>query len=49
MITRYGMSEEFDMVGDGTGDANQYLGGDAQLACSPADGRARSMRRPSSW
>ncbi len=34
MITRYGMSEEFDMVALETV-ANQYLGGDASLACSP--------------
>ena len=33
MITRYGMSEEFDMVAMETVD-NQYLGGDASLACS---------------
>ena len=33
MITRYGMSEEFDMVGMETV-TNQYLGGDASLACS---------------
>ena len=33
MITRYGMSEEFDMVAMGTV-TNQYLGGDASLACS---------------
>ena len=33
MITRYGMSEEFDMVALETVD-NQYLGGDASLACS---------------
>lgn len=34
MITRYGMSEEFDMVAleDVT---NQYLGGDTSLVCSP--------------
>ena len=35
MITRYGMSEEFDMVALETVQ-NQYLGGDASLACSPA-------------
>ena len=33
MITRYGMSEEFDMVALETVN-NQYLGGDATLACS---------------
>ena len=33
MITRYGMSEEFDMVAQETV-TNQYLGGDASLACS---------------
>ena len=35
MITRYGMSEEFDMVALET-DNNQYLGGDTSLACSAA-------------
>ena len=33
MITRYGMSEDFDMVALETV-TNQYLGGDASLACS---------------
>ena len=33
MITRYGMSEDFDMVAMETVN-NQYLGGDASLACS---------------
>ena len=33
MITRYGMSEDFDMVALETVQ-NQYLGGDASLACS---------------
>ena len=33
MITRYGMSEDFDMVALETVN-NQYLGGDAALACS---------------
>ena len=33
MITRYGMTEEFDMVALETVN-NQYLGGDALLACS---------------
>jgi len=33
MVTRYGMSEKFGMVALET-NVNQYLGGDAQLACS---------------
>ena len=33
MITRYGMSEEFDMVAMETV-TNQYLGGDTSLVCS---------------
>ena len=33
MITRYGMSDEFDMVAMETV-SNQYLGGDTSLACS---------------
>ena len=33
MITRYGMTEEFDMVAMETV-TNQYLGGDTALACS---------------
>ena len=33
MITRYGMSQDFDMVALETV-SNQYLGGDASLACS---------------
>ena len=33
MITRYGMSDEFDMVAMETVN-NQYLGGDTSLACS---------------
>ena len=33
MITRYGMSDNFDMVALETV-TNQYLGGDASLACS---------------
>ena len=33
MVTRYGMSEDFDMVALETV-SNQYLGGDATLACS---------------
>ena len=35
MITRYGMSEEFDMVALETVN-NQYLGGDTSLSCSAA-------------
>lgn len=34
MVTRYGMSEDFDMVALETV-SNQYLGGDTSLACSP--------------
>lgn len=34
MITRYGMSDDFDMVAMETVN-NQYLGGDVSLACSP--------------
>ena len=34
MITRYGMSPDFDMVALETVN-NQYLGGDSSLACSP--------------
>lgn len=34
MVTRYGMSEEFDMVALETV-TNQYLGGDTSLACAP--------------
>ncbi|WP_313581615.1 ATP-dependent zinc metalloprotease FtsH [Lacrimispora sp.] len=34
MVTRYGMSDEFDMVALETV-TNQYLGGDTTLACSP--------------
>ena len=33
-ISRYGMCDEFDMVALETVN-NQYLGGDASLACSP--------------
>ena len=33
MVTRYGMSDRFDMVALETV-TNQYLGGDASLACS---------------
>ncbi len=34
MVTRYGMTDEFDMVALETV-TNQYLGGDTSLACSP--------------
>lgn len=34
MITRYGMTQDFDMVALETV-TNQYLGGDSSLACSP--------------
>lgn len=34
MVTRYGMSEKYDMMGLGTIN-NAYLGGDSSLACSP--------------
>ena len=34
MITRYGMSEDFDMVALETV-TNQYMGGDASLSCAP--------------
>ena len=34
MISRYGMSDEFDMVAMETV-SNQYLGGDASLTCAP--------------
>ena len=33
MLTRYGMSDDFDMVALETVN-NQYLGGDTSLACS---------------
>ena len=33
MITRYGMSEDFDMVAM-ENVSNQYLGGDSSLSCS---------------
>ena len=36
MITRYGMSESFDMVALETVN-NQYLGGDTSLSCSARD------------
>ena len=43
MITRYGMSKDFDMVALETV-TNQYLGGDASLACS-ADTQAEIDRQ----
>jgi cell division protease FtsH len=43
MITRYGMSDEFDMVAMETV-TNQYLGGDTSLACS-ADTQALIDRK----
>lgn len=43
MITRYGMSEDFDMVAMETVN-NQYLGGDTTLACS-ADTQAEIDRQ----
>ena len=43
MITRYGMSDEFDMVAMETVN-NQYLGGDTSLACS-ADTQALIDRK----
>ena len=43
MITRYGMSEDFDMVAMETV-TNQYLGGDTSLACS-ADTQAQIDRQ----
>ena len=39
MITRYGMSDDFDMVAMETVH-NQYLGGDTSLTCSPATQKA---------
>ena len=42
MITRYGMSQDFDMVAMETV-TNQYLGGDTSLACS-AETQARVDR-----
>lgn len=38
MVTRYGMSDEFDMVALETV-TNQYLGGDTSLACAPETAR----------
>ena len=48
MITRYGMSDDFDMVALETVN-NQYLGGDTSLACSAADPGARSTSRSWTW
>ena len=39
MITRYGMSDQFGMVALETV-TNQYLGGDASLACAPETAKA---------
>lgn len=39
MVTRYGMSEQFGMVALETV-TNQYLGGDASLACAPETAKA---------
>ena len=47
MITRYGMSQDFDMVALETVN-NQYLGGDTSLTCS-ARPSGRSTRRWWSW
>lgn len=38
MVTRYGMTQEFDMVAMETV-TNQYLGGDTTLACAPETAR----------
>ena len=38
MVTRYGMTDEFDMVAMETVN-NQYLGGDTSLACAPETAR----------
>ncbi|MDO4740819.1 MAG: AAA family ATPase, partial [Eubacteriales bacterium] len=43
MITRYGMSEEFDMVAMETV-TNQYLGGEAAVACSPETQRQIDLK-----
>ena len=45
MITRYGMSDEFDMVAMETV-TNQYLGGDSSLACSA---ETQDENRPESF
>ena len=44
MITRYGMSDDFDMVALETV-TNQYLGGDASLAVLAPKRRQRSTDR----
>jgi len=43
MITRYGMSEEFDMVAMETM-TNQYLGGDTSMTCSPETQRQIDLK-----
>ncbi len=43
MLTRYGMSKEFDMVALETV-TNQYLGGDTSLACSAQTQREIDQR-----
>ncbi len=43
MITRYGMSDEFDMVAMETV-TNQYLGGDSSLSCSPETQRQIDLK-----
>ena len=43
MLTRYGMSDEFDMVALETVN-NQYLGGDTSLACSAQTQREIDQR-----
>ncbi len=43
MITRYGMSDDFDMVAM-ENVTNQYLGGDSSLSCS-ADTQKRLMKK----
>ena len=43
MITRYGMSDEFDMVAMETV-TNQYLGGDTSMACSPETQRQIDLK-----
>ncbi len=43
MITRYGMSDEFDMVAMETV-TNQYLGGDASMSCSPETQRQIDLK-----
>ena len=48
MITRYGMSKDFDMVALETV-SNQYLGGDSSLTCSMETQTAKSTVRWWSW